>query len=297
MGDELLDKTANTLRKLLNQHIFDAAKPELFIYKEYHVEAFNDSEVKPTYRNIIRKVRNNLTIAMNKFPSVLPSYLVIIVSNSYIHDPTFVEFELKTILKRVLNDVTRLLASRRDQIKAKNVNIMGHTEVYMMRPLPKPARALSLKSEYSFKNTRRHFNQMIDRLARTFNFKPLNIDEVTCAQRALFEKNGDLSDYGMERMWVSISDFIKNRDEVKHKALEKCSVTMRSAGTQTDASEFLEKGGNESFLNNSQYDTYYTADQTGNRDRDRWEQQARFDNYHTRYDRDDYQGYYQHDSY
>lgn len=307
VGDDILEQTANSLRKLHNQHVFDASKPELFIYKEYHVEAFHDSEIKPTYRNIIRKVRNNLTMALNKFPTILPNYLVIMVNNSYIHDPTFVEFELKSILKRVLNDVNRLLTSRSDQVVAKNSNLCNQTEVYMMRPLPKPAKALSLKSDYSFKNTRRHFNQILDKLARTCDFVPLNIDEINCAQRALFEKNGDLSDYGKERLWVSISEFIKTRDRLKQKALSTIDVTKRERAVQTDDTgsvneQLPEKGGNENFPNNEGYDAYYTGNEPYQRNTNtsHWQSGRResFDNYHRNYDRDDYQrSYYDHEHY
>lgn len=304
MGDDFLEKTVNALRRLMNQHVFDATKPELYIYKEYHVEAFHDGELRSSYRNIMRKVRNNLTAAMNKFPTILPDYLIIIINNSYIHDHIFVEFELKTILKRVLNDVERLLASRREQLAKKSINVFGQTEVFMMRPLPKPAK--SLKGEYNFKNTRRYLNQMLDKLARTYNFKPMNIDEVNCAQRALFEDSGDLSDYGRERMWFSISESIRQRDKIKQAALSKATVSKHEIGTQTDerTERVPEKGViNAEKAQGERIDHYYTQPTAG---ASNWQPQHgqrhwypqddndRFDDYHRRYDRDDYRQNYEH---
>lgn len=159
---------------------------------------------------------------MNKYPTILPNYLIILISNSYIHDQAFVEFELKTILKRVFNDVGRLLATRGEQLTRKTHNLLLSMEVFVNRPLPKPASAL--RGDPKFKNTRRYVNQMLDKLSTTLNFKPLNIDEINCSQRILFEKSGELSDYGMERLWFSISEFIRIRDSQRTKALEKFNV-------------------------------------------------------------------------
>lgn len=284
-----MEKTANSLGKLMNQHIFDASKPELFIYKEYHVEAFHDSELKPTYRNIIRKVRNNLTQALNKFPTVLPHYLIIVINNSYSHDAAFVEFELKTILKRVLNDVARLLACRKEQLPRKVQNVALATEVFVMRPLPKPAAAL--KGDKIFKNTRRSMNNILDNLSQTFNFKPLNIDQINCAQRALFEKSGDLSEYRQECMWHSISEFIRIRDRQCTIALEKFTVSKEDSGTQVDESCFS-KPRNGQNANHSDYharetfpapDAYYTRHDDRRRET-RPDDRGQLDYYHRSYD-------------
>lgn len=294
-----METMANSLRKLRNQHIFDASKPELFIYKNYHVEAFHDSEIKPTYRNIMRKVRNNLTTALNKFPMVLPNYVIVLLNNSYAHDPTFVDFEFKTILKRVMNDVGRLLASRKEQLPRKNQNLMLNTEVFVTRPLPKPA--FTLSGDKSFKNARRNINSIIDKLSRTYNFKPLNIDEINCSQRILFEKNGELSDYGQERMWHSISEFIRVRDQHRLLALEKFTASKEDVGVQVSADDQPRNGlqcqdtsGWDERAANPRGNTeeYFTREghhRGSDRERSN-EAYRRFDYYHRSFDRDGYQG-------
>lgn len=287
LGDELLDNAANALRKLINQSALDPAKPELYIRREYHVEAFHDSELKYTYNNILRKIRNNLTAALNKFPTVLPEYVVILVGNSYVHDHTFVETEMKPILKKVFNDVTRLLSTRREQLPLSLQGVKS-TQVYMIRPLPKPA--IALKGDQKFKNTRRYLNQMLDNLSRTCDFQPLNIDEINCSQRALFEKNGSLSDFGKERLWISINDFIETKDlRIKSAVRKSCArktevatqgkPDMITAATQPRSGEPIEE--------------YYTAEQTSSADRERRSQdqwapyprRTNFDDFHRRYDR------------
>lgn len=295
VGDELLDSLANTLRKLVNQHIFDATKPELYIHREYHVEAFHDSEVKCSYNNILRKVRNNLTAALNKFPTVLPEYLIIVVGNTYVHDQIFVEMEFKLILKKIFNDVTRLLSSRKEQLPPR-VQGGRATQIFVTRPLPKPATAL--KGDQKFKNTRRYLNQMLDRLSKTCDFKPLNIDEINCSQKVLFEKNGTLSDYGKERMWCSISDFIKQKDTQYKVAMLKSLASREEVATQVKPDMITRETSEKP-------DEYFTS---AKRDRERDDQawnhwnhdgqpqqdyarvptRARsdnFDDYHRRYDR------------
>lgn len=246
------------------------------------MEAFADSEVKITYPNILRKVRNNLTAAMNQFPQVLPKYLIILVANHYMHNPAFVEFELKGIFKKMLNDVGRLLSTRAEQLPKRVSDIT--TEVFITRPLPKPATAL--KGDNKFKNSRRYVNQMLDNLSLTMEFKPLNIDAINCTQRALFEKKGDISDYGKERMWQSISEFIKTKDLQVQRALDGLMVKKENVSTQYD-----ERDIKPSKEYPQEYDRYYTRREPDHR----YEQhsaayfgQGDYDDYHKNFDRADY---------
>lgn len=309
MGDDQLDAAVNALRKLRNGHLVDANKPELYMYKEYHVEAFHDSEIRIT-RNILVKVRNNLISALNKYPGVLPHYLIIIMANHYMHDDVFVDFEFKNILKRIFNDIGRLLAIRREQLPIKIFKLATPTEVYITRPLPKPAAAL--KTDPKFKNARRAVNQMLDNLSLTLDFKPLNIDAINCAQKALFNRKGDLSDYGKERMWQSISEFIKFKDRKLASRFYKSSLTTEDIGTQYNDQDYQKgetstapKSAPERERNSSRpYDSYRTrrttptsqhqAQPSGRFSRGR-PYTDDFDEYHCRYDTQGYEGYHQHD--
>lgn len=292
VGDEMLEKAANTLRKLKNEPIFDASKPELFIYKEYHVEAFHDSEIKPTFNNPMRKVRNNLTMALNKYPSVLPQYLVVILGNSYIHDHAFVDFKFKTILKRIMNDITRLLSSRKEQMPQRTQNVLLSPEVFLIRPLPKPEIAIRFDKKFN----------MIDKLSRTFNFKPLNIDEINCSQRILFEKNGQLSDYGYERMWSSISQFIKKKDQQLLLAVTKCCAAKEDAATQFPEATHEPEKVEEFYTRRESAAQGYRPSSGAQGDDRYWDNHRspylnhqnqrgyeRFDDYHKRYDRAGYE--------
>lgn len=282
IGDELLDTSANTLRKLKNEYIFDANKPQLNFFKDFHVEAFHDSEIKPTYKNIIRKVKNNLTIALNKFPQVLPSYVVIMMNNNIIHDPAFVEFELKTILKRVFNDVGRLLTIRKDQIATKHRNVLTDTEVFIMRPLPKPLAALGTDHQ-RFKNTRRQVNSMLDQLVRTYDINIMNVDSINCAQKVLFQKSGQLSDYGKERMWESISDFITARQKGIIHAIKRAPISVKEAAVQTDFYAQAPRNGNtQEYRDQAQPSSQFATSERAD------PRHERFDEYHTRYDRNEY---------
>lgn len=268
------------------------------------MEAFHDSEIKPTYRNIMRKVRNNLTQALNKFPAVLPDYLIIMISNSYAHDPAFVDFELKTILKRVMNDIGRLLATRREQLPRKSHNLLMSTEVFLTRPLPKPAAVL--KGDKMFKSTRRNINTIIDKLARTFDFKPLNVDEINCSQRALFEKTGELSDYGQERMWYSISEFIRVRDNRRKLVMTKFAVAKEDRAIQVSENDLARNRNGQHHegisyrTDHDEPEAYYTqqgpTQDWQSRDR-RGDGHRQLDYYHRTYDRDDCAPRYSQDYY
>lgn len=283
IGDDLLEQSANSLRKLKNEPIFDAAKPELFIYREYSVQAFHDNEVKThgSLNNPIRKIRNNLAMAFNQYPAILPQYLIVILGNSYIHDQVFIEFEFKAILKRILNDIGRLIATRREQIPKRASNTGLHpTEVFIIRPLPKPEAAL--RGNKKFKNARRYVNQMLDKLSSTYDFKPLNIDEINTSQKALFEKSGLLSEYGQERMWFSISEFIRKKDSQLAIMVRKACASKEDVGTQFPEVNFYDvpEKVEEYMTSNRRADYNGTYRQHGGN--------RSFDSYHCEYDRPDY---------
>lgn len=289
IGDEFLDSAANSLRKLKNQYIFDASKPQLGIFNNFHVEAFHDSEVKPTYKNILRKVRNNLTVALNKFPLILPVYLVVVLNNNIIHDAAFVDIELKTILKRVFNDIDRLLTTRKEQIQPKYRSNWVQPEVFITRPLPKPASALTVDKK--FKSSRRQVNTMLDELIRTCNFKILNIDTINCSQRALFEEGGQLSDFGKEQFWSFISNFLETRFKTTLATINKCHTIPASKEDIVTAIS----GANDDKLRNErsidehkQYREVYRRPDYEQRDRqrnNRTYRESHFDEYHTQFDR------------
>lgn len=277
IGDELLDNTANSLRKLKNEYIFDASKPQLGIFKDFHVEAFHDSEVKPTYKNILRKVRNNLTAALNKFPQILPTYVVVLLNNNVIQDQAFVEYELKSILKKVLNDVGRLLSIRKDQLAAKSRNLLVDTEVFFTRPLPKPT---IFGGDQRFKNSRRQVNAMLDRLALTYDFKILNVDVINCSQKVLFENSGQLSDFGKEQLWIFLAEFLESRQRNIVTALKRAHTTTADAATQIDHDELPYNSWLRDESATSENQHYDDRNCTyGHRD---------FDEYHTRYDRNNH---------
>lgn len=254
--------SANALRKLKNGNLLDATVPKLFIHQDFHSEAFHDSEVRKTLNNIIRKVRNNLIFAFNRYPNMLPEYIIIVLNNHYMHDEVFVDFELKGILKKVFNEVNRLISVRRDQLPKPCIT--KATEVFVTRPLPKPA--FSLQKDYKFKAVRRKVNGMLDALSRTLNFTLLNVDEITCSQKALFTDEGKLSDFGRERFWVSISEFIRKREEKIAQAINKATVRSSAVATQTD----------------EQIDEYHTAGRGQTRYSDH---HSRYDSYHREFDR------------
>lgn len=202
--------------------------------------------------------------------------------NNVIHDTVFVEFELKNILKKMLNDVGRLLSTRKDQIAPKYRGIWGDTQTYVMRPLPKPAAALV--GDKHFKNTRRQTNAILDKLACTYDFAVLNIDVINCSQKVLFEKSGQLSDYGKEKFWTFISDTLSPKQRrVVHAIANAHSITQDVAVqvNETEIQEtnkWLRNEQNSNSFNRSWSEDYHSRHAPHN---------PGYNKYHTRYDRGD----------
>lgn len=59
------------------------------------------------------------------------------------------------------------------------------------------------------------------------------MDKLNASQRVLFDDYGNLSDYGTERFWKSLSDYFRRLDRDEHNAIKRFRTHKKTMGTQT----------------------------------------------------------------
>lgn len=225
LGDNLLDDAAPKLDEMEGDN-----ENKLYIHENYAVKTFPEGHGKYAGNNPYIKICGNLTEAIRKFPLWLPFYIVILLSNSYAHDDAFVEYELRGMIYELLSRVVEIIAARKGQLPKRAIS-WREPIISVMRLLPKPGYAL--RNIEKFKHTHRKANSIIEEVTTKLKLKFINADEITCSQKALFNKHGHLEDFGFERMWVSISDAIQRLDKQEIEALKNMDKKVRTLETQT----------------------------------------------------------------
>lgn len=99
-----------------------------------------------------------------------------------------------------------------------------------MRPVPQPA--YSLLDPEKYKTVRRKFAQELESVTYHYRIALANLDELNCSQRVLFNDYRNLSDYGIEKFWQSISDYIRRVDRDEYNAIKLFRTPKKTQGTQ-----------------------------------------------------------------
>lgn len=104
-------------------------------------------------------------------------------------------------------------------------------KLVLLRPLPRPA--YSLLDPQKSKTLRRLYAQHAERITEKYRVTLLNIDELNCSQRVLFDDYGNLSAYGIEKFWKSLSDYFRRSDRDEYYAIKNYRMPKKSVGVQT----------------------------------------------------------------
>lgn len=142
----------------------------------------------------------------------------------------FAEREMPRLIESLFDNISSTIKLRKNQVSNAYWDD-NQPKVIFLRPLPKPA--FSLADSESFKATRRVYSTELEVLTFRYRINLVNIDEINCSQRVLFDEYGNLSDYGTEKFWKSLSDYFRRNDRDEYYAVKRFRTPKRSFGTQT----------------------------------------------------------------
>lgn len=133
--------------------------------------------------------------------------------------------------------VEKLIAGILDAVRLRKKQVDypyildNQPRLILLRPVPRPA--FCLLNPELYKTTRRKFSTDLEEITHHYRVQLVNLDELNCSQRVLFNEFGNLSDYGIERFWKSLSDFFRRSDRDEYNAIKLFRVHKKSVGTQT----------------------------------------------------------------
>lgn len=169
-------------------------------------------------------------LALNASKFVLPTVLLLILDNKYLKEENFGDKQMPYLVEQLIISILNTVKTRKKQLH--NSYWADHEpRIVLLRPMPRPA--YSLVDPQKYKTIRRSYSREMEAIANHYRVTFLNIDELNCSQRVLFDDFGDLSPYGTERLWKSISDFFRRADREEYYAIKKYRTTKKSVATQT----------------------------------------------------------------
>lgn len=225
-GDEILDELAPMLNNIIQNQ-----PEELYLTKNFEIQAFSKDNQKGYHsNNFLIRIGNSFVTALNSTKVVLPSAMVIILDNKFLKDESLAESEMPKMLHHLLYTIHEMIKQRKRQIPNAYWED-NQPKLILLRPLPRPA--YSLLDPQKHKTLRRIYSQHAEKLTEKFRVTLLNADELNCSQRVLFDQFGNLSAYGVEKFWKSVSDYFRRSDRDEYYAIKNYRAPKKSVGTQT----------------------------------------------------------------
>lgn len=204
---------------------------DLYMTKNYSIEIFSkDNQKGYPSNNFVVRISNSFITALNTAKIVLPSVVVLILGNQFLKDQYLTDQGMPRLVDKLLWILHNTVKSRKKQLG--NAYWEDHEpKIILLRPLPRPA--YSLLDPQKYKTMRRLYAQHVEKITAQYRVILLNSDELNCSQRVLFDDFGNLSAYGTERFWKSLSDYFRRSDRDEYYAVKQYRTPKKTLGTQT----------------------------------------------------------------
>lgn len=213
------------------QKLVEQAPNDLYITKHYEITCFTTENKTGYYsNNFLVRIINSFITALNASTYLLPSALVIMLHNSYLKDQHFAEKQMPKLIEKLLGTLLETVRLRKKQVGYPFI-MDNQPKIILLRPVPRPA--YSLLNPEQHKCTRRKFASEIEEITYHYRVQLVNLDELNCSQRVLFNEYGNLSDYGIERFWKSLSDHFRRADRDEYNAIKMYRIPKKTIGLQT----------------------------------------------------------------
>lgn len=204
---------------------------ELYLTKNFQIDIFGKDNSKGYHsNNFLIRIGNSFTTALNSAKIVLPSTILIILDNVFLKDESMADQEMPKLVHHVLHTLHETIKLRKKLIGNAYWED-NQPKIILLRPLPRPA--YSLLDPQKHKTLRRIYGQHLEKITEKFRVTLLNIDELNCSQRVLFNQFGNLSAYGVEKFWKSISDYFRGADRDEYYAVKNYRIPKKSVSIQT----------------------------------------------------------------
>lgn len=184
--------------------------------------------------NFLIRITNTFTTALNAAEVALPTEVVILLDNQFLKEEYFGDREMPRIVHHMLSDIAEIIRQRKKQLP--NPFWQENTpKIIFVRPIPRPAYSLSDPEKYRY--IKRKFCTELEEVTSQLKVSLANMDELNCSQRVLFDQFGNLSDYGIEQFWKSLSEYLRKSDRDEYHAVRRYRVPKKSVGMQTCTQE------------------------------------------------------------
>lgn len=213
------------------ENIIQNKQDELFLTKNYEITTFTKDKFQGFYsNNFVVRITNTFITALNNAKLVLPAAILVMLDNKFLKEDYWADLEMPRLVEKLLDNILLTVRTHKKQIKS-SYWADHEPKIILLRPFLRPA--YSLLDPQKTKTHRWHYGQEVERITAHYRVTYLNVDELNSSQRVLFDDYGNLSSYGIEQLWKSISDYFQRSDRDEYYAIKNFRAPKKSTATQT----------------------------------------------------------------
>ena len=213
VGDTFLEKNYDGLQNLKTRWELKHQQTP-YIYQFYNVSAYYMnplSDVRPS----MARMQNALVKAMNK-NTYLPKYLIMLPDMDLVESiiRNKLREDIEDILNWIINQVSKLLITRREDLKYKNPGSVTAdlTRVIWVKMLARPnSNSYRLQKIWRLKNK---YNEILTFLLEAEKYMHI-IELKNMEEYKYFDKQGNLSTAGKAEFWANFNKELKITDSMR----------------------------------------------------------------------------------
>lgn len=220
IGDSLLNITVPNLMNWRN-----GSGKFNYINKTYEMTPYTVSDTN----NFLVQIQKGPARAINA-NNYLPE-LILVVMSDVIPGEKILSLKSEFYIQKIMQIIRESIVRRQDQLP-KKAKPLFETKILMTKALPRP-------QDQDFKIRRRKYNKQMDVAGKQYNIETIHVNDILPSDQRMFE-GPDLSDMGKRKMWMMISEKIKNSDTSDVEAMNKIRKERRTGE--------IDKGNNNTWL-------------------------------------------------
>lgn len=205
IGDAAFTQTAQHLQFWKDKAVQEPNQA-LYIQKRYETIAFLPSNSS----NPVKAILDALVNALHERPLPPHTLVILLDDNQFWCDSMLLDYNMNWIVDTMIKEIRRILEMRTRDLPLCCIPDFT-TKVIISKLTFRPEDALNLVA--GFKEKRRQFNNLLDKICDNKRIRTISLDEITPKfSKSIFTSFGSIARDGYRQIWLSLNNAIEDLD-------------------------------------------------------------------------------------